>query len=120
VEAALSDDLNTPQALAELSQLADAARQAGSEEERRAAKAALLGAGAVLGLLQQDPEAWFKQAGGAAEVDAERVEALLEERRSARAAKDFKRADAIREELTAMGVAIEDGAQGTRWSVVKG
>ncbi|WP_426271171.1 cysteine--tRNA ligase [Dyella kyungheensis] len=120
VEAALSDDLNTPQALAELSQLADAARQAGSEEERRAAKAALLSAGAVLGLLQQDPEAWFKQAGGAAEVDAERVEALLEERRSARAAKDFKRADAIREELTAMGVAIEDGAQGTRWSVVKG
>ena len=120
VEAALSDDLNTPQALAELSQLADAARQAGSEEKRRAAKAALLGAGAVLGLLQQDPEAWFKQAGGEAEVDAERVEALLEERRSARAGKDFKRADAIREELTAMGVVIEDGAQGTRWSVVKG
>jgi cysteinyl-tRNA synthetase len=120
VEAALSDDLNTPQALAELSQLADAARQASGDEERRAAKATLLGAGAVLGLLQQHPEAWFKQAGGAAEVDAERVEALLEERRNARTAKDFKRADAIREELTAMGVAIEDGAQGTRWSVVKG
>jgi cysteinyl-tRNA synthetase len=120
VEAALCDDLNTPQALAELSQLADAARQAGSAEERRDAKAALLGAGAVLGLLQQDPEAWFKQTSGATEVDASRVEALLEERRTARASKDFKRADAIREELTAMGVAIEDGAQGTRWSVVKG
>ena len=121
VEAALSDDLNTPQALAELSQLADTARQASSEEHKREAKAALLGAGAVLGLLQQDPETWFKQAsGGAADVDATRVEALLEERRAARAAKDFKRADAIREELTAMGVAIEDGAQGTRWSVVKG
>lgn len=120
VEAALCDDLNTPQALAELSQLADTARQAGSEEERRNAKSALLGAGAVLGLLQQDPEAWFKQTSGATEVDASRVEALLEERRTARASKDFKRADAIREELTAMGVAIEDGAQGTRWSVVKG
>lgn len=120
VEAALCDDLNTPQALAELSQLADATRQAGTEEERRAAKTAMLGAGAILGLLQQDPEAWFKQTSGTTEVDATRVEALLEERRTARASKDFKRADAIREELTAMGVAIEDGAQGTRWSVVKG
>ena len=72
VETALSDDLNTPQALAELSQLADAARQAGNDEERRAAKATLLGAGAVLGLLQQHPEAWFKQAGGTTEVDASR------------------------------------------------
>jgi cysteinyl-tRNA synthetase len=47
------------------------------------------------------------------------VEALLEERRSARAARDFARADAIRAELAAIGVVIEDGAQGTRWSVVK-
>jgi cysteinyl-tRNA synthetase len=114
VEAALCDDLNTPQALAELSVLADAARVQGTSE----AKAALLGGGALLGLLQQDPEAWFKQAGGAA-VDATQVEALLEERRAARAARDFARADAIRAELTAMGVVIEDGAQGTRWSVAK-
>ncbi|MEW9623879.1 cysteine--tRNA ligase [Rhodanobacter geophilus] len=114
IEAALCDDLNTPQALAELSVLADAARARGTPE----AKAALLGGGALLGLLQQDPEAWFKQAGGAA-VDAARVETLLEERRAARAARDFARADAIRAELTAMGVVIEDGAQGTRWSVAK-
>ena len=120
VEAALCDDLNTPQALAELSQLADAARQAVSDDDKRRAKAALLGAGALLGLLQQDPETWFKQAGGDAAVDETRIDALLEERRSARAAKDFKRADAIRDELTAMGIAIEDGAQGTRWSVIKG
>ena len=120
VEAALCDDLNTPQALAELSQLADAARQADGAEAKRTAKSTLLGAGALLGLLQHDPEAWFKQTGGAGEVDAARVEALLEERRAARAARDFKRADAIRDELTAMGIIIEDGAQGTRWSVVKG
>lgn len=114
IEAALCDDLNTPQALAELSVLADAARTQGTPE----AKAALLGGGALLGLLQQDPEAWFKQAGGS-NVDAARVEALLEERRAARAARDFARADAIRAELAAMGVTIEDGAQGTRWSVTK-
>jgi cysteinyl-tRNA synthetase len=114
IEAALCDDLNTPQALAELSMLADATRQSGTPE----AKAALLGGGALLGLLQQDPEAWFQR--GSDGVDGARVEALLEERRAARAAKDFARADAIRAELTAMGVVIEDGAQGTRWSVAKG
>jgi len=113
VEAALSDDLNTPQALAELATLADAARQAGTPE----AKAALLGGGALLGLLQQDQESWFRH--GTDAVDARKVEALLEQRRTARAAKDFARADAIRDELTAMGVVIEDGAQGTQWSVVK-
>ena len=113
IEAALCDDLNTPQALAELSMLADAARHSGTPE----AKAALLGGGALLGLLQQSPEAWFQR--GSDGVDGARVEALLEERRAARAAKDFARADAIRAELTAMGVVIEDGAQGTRWSVAK-
>jgi cysteinyl-tRNA synthetase len=113
IEAALCDDLNTPQALAELSVLADTARQSGTP----AAKAALLGGGTLLGLLQQAPEAWFQR--GTDGVDGARVEALLEERRAARAAKDFARADAIRAELTAMGVVIEDGAQGTRWSVAK-
>jgi len=115
MEAALCDDLNTPQALAELAVLGDAARHAGSAE----AKAALLGGGALLGLLQQDPESWFKQAGGESDIDATQVEELLEQRRAARAARDFKRADAIRDELAALGVVIEDGAQGTRWSVVK-
>jgi cysteinyl-tRNA synthetase len=114
VEAALCDDLNTPQALAELAVLADAARQSGTPD----AKAALLAGGALLGLLQQDAEAWFKRGGD--ELDEVGIEALLEERRSARAGRDFKRADAIRDELAARGIVIEDGAQGTRWSVVKG
>ena len=113
VEAALCDDLNTPQALAELSVLADAARQSGSA----AAKAALLGGGALLGLLQQDAEVWFKR--GEDGVDAAHVEDLLQQRKAARAGRDFARADAIRDELTALGVTIEDGAQGTRWSIVK-
>jgi cysteinyl-tRNA synthetase len=119
MEAALCDDLNTPQALAVLSQLADAARQAVGDSERRAAKSALLGGGALLGLLQQDPETWFKQDSSGDQVDASAVESLLEQRRSARASRDWSRADAIRDELAALGVTIEDGAQGTRWSVVK-
>ncbi|KZC23663.1 cysteine--tRNA ligase, partial [Rhodanobacter thiooxydans] len=113
IEAALCDDLNTPQALAELSVLADAARQSGSAE----AKAALLGGGALLGLLQQDAETWFRR--GESTVDATHIEDLLQQRQAARAARDFARADAIRDELAAMNVAIEDSAQGTRWSIAK-
>jgi cysteinyl-tRNA synthetase len=113
VEAALCDDLNTPQALAELSVLADAARQAGTAE----AKAALLGGAALLGLLQQDVEAWFMR--GECTADEALIENLLQQRQAARAARDFARADAIREELAQRGIAIEDGAQGTRWSVLK-
>jgi len=113
VEAALCDDLNTPQALAELSQLADQARLEGNART----KAALLGGGALLGLLQQEPDAWFRRGENA--VDAAHVEDLLQQRRSARAARDFARADAIRDELTTLGIVIEDGAQGTRWSVLK-
>ncbi|MDQ0011075.1 cysteinyl-tRNA synthetase [Luteibacter jiangsuensis] len=118
VESTLCDDLNTPQALAEISQLADAARRA-TGAARGPAKAALLGGAALLGLLQQEPEDWFRKGNPGEAVDAAAIEALLEERRAARAAKDFARSDAIRDQLKAWGIAIEDGAQGTRWSVVK-
>ncbi|HET7358858.1 MAG TPA: cysteine--tRNA ligase, partial [Rhodanobacteraceae bacterium] len=70
VEAALCDDLNTPLAIAELARLADTARQATTPAARRAAEAALLGAGESLGLLQQAPEAWFKRGVGSEAIDA--------------------------------------------------
>lgn len=114
VEAALCDDLNTPQALAELSTLADRARQTGDAD----AKAAVLAAGRALGLLQQPPEDWFRQ--GAEGIDAAAVESLIAQRRQARADKDWSRADAIRDQLAAMGVSIEDGANGTRWRIDHG
>ncbi len=114
VEAALCDDLNTPLALAELSALADRARTGGSPE----ALAELRGSAALLGLLQQAPDDWFRQ-GGQGGIDETHIESLLAERREARASRNFARADAIRQELTAMGIAIEDGAQQTRWSVIK-
>ncbi len=77
----------------------------------------MLGGGALLGLLQHEAEAWFKR--GESVVDAAHIEDLLQQRRDARANRNFARADAIRDELTALGIAIEDGAQGTRWSVLK-
>ena len=129
IEAALCDDLNTPEAFAELAKLADAARRASSLKGKRVAKAALLAGGELLGLLQQDPEAWFKgqfvgmarfppiRTFGSTLSFEETINLLIEERTTARAARDFKRADEIRDRLAAMGVAIEDGPQGTRWKV---
>jgi len=119
IENALCDDLNTPQAFAELAKLADKARRATSDQDKWRAKAALLAGGHLLGLLQHDPQAWFQQAGATAPLDGNAIESLLDDRRAARAARDFKRADEIRDQLAAMGIAIEDGPQGTRWKVAQ-
>jgi cysteinyl-tRNA synthetase len=111
VEAALCDDLNTPAALAELARLAGEARRSDSSVEKRALKAQLLSAGAILGLLQQDPQAWFGRGGD----DDARIQALVDERSAAKKARDFQRADALRELLAGEGVLLEDTAQGVRW-----
>ena len=106
---ALCDDLNTPKALAELFVLA---KNATTPE----GKGGLLAAGNLMGLLQQTPQDWF--AYGAADtdaVDADKVAALIARRNAARAEKDYASADAARDELTAMGVVIEDGPDGTTW-----
>ena len=119
VEAALCDDLNTPEAFAVLAGLAAAARAAATPAGQRHAKAALLGAADLLGLLQLDPEAWFKQTTGAAAIDEADVQRLVDARVAAKKARDFAEADRIRETLLAIGVVIEDTAQGPRWKVVK-
>jgi cysteinyl-tRNA synthetase len=80
---------------------------------RRDAKSALLGAGLALGLLQQAPADWFGR--GAAEDDDARIQALIDERIAAKAARDFARADAIRKQLADDGILLEDTPQGVRW-----
>ena len=113
IEAALDDDLNTPQALAEISRLAGEARKATPATDKIALKSQLLGAGLALGLLQQDPAAWFAR--GASNDDDARIQALVDERSAAKKARDFARADAIRDQLAAEGVLLEDTPQGVRW-----
>jgi len=113
VEAILDDDLNTPQALAEIARIAGEARKAESVADKARLKTELLGAGLALGLLQQDPAAWFAR--GADSGDDARIQALVDERNAAKQARDFARADAIREQLAAEGILLEDTPQGVRW-----
>ncbi|MGY0559651.1 cysteine--tRNA ligase [Luteimonas sp. A277] len=113
IEATLAEDLNTPQALAELARLAGEARKAGDDEARATAKARLLGAGLALGLLQQDPQVWFAR--GAAADDDARIQTLVDERTAAKDSRDFARADAIRDQLAGEGIVLEDTPQGVRW-----
>ena len=110
--AALEDDLNTAQAMAELFALASAL-ETGSPEEKARAKGELLASGRLMGFLQSDPEAWFQ--GGADEDLKTRVEALIAARIEARSAKDWPRADAIRDELNALNGEVMDSATGATW-----
>ena len=107
---ALCDDLNTPRAIAEMHRLSDLA-SAGDG----AAAASMKAVGEVLGLLQATPEDWFQGQGSDDELSGSAIEDLIEQRRQARADKDFATSDRIRDELAEQGIILEDGAGGTTW-----
>ena len=112
--AALEDDINTPKALAEFFGLARELNKTTDPEQRAQMAAAMFAAGDLIGVLQTDPEAWF--AGHVeGELSAEDVEKLIADRKAARAQRDFAAADAIREQLVAAGIQIEDAAGATTW-----
>ena len=111
---ALEDDINTPKAMAEFFDLTRALNRASDDAERERLAAQMYATGDFLGFLQSDPEEWF--AGHVeGEIPAEDIEAMIEQRRAAKAEKDFAKADAIRDELASKGVRIEDGPEGTTW-----
>jgi len=110
---ALLDDLNTPDALAELNN--EARRLANAENAESALTSAgnLLAAAKLIGLFQQDPQDWL--AGDTEGLDDALIDKLIDERNAARKEKNFGRADEIRDQLQQMGISLEDVASGTRW-----
>ncbi|KAA3622724.1 MAG: cysteine--tRNA ligase [Proteobacteria bacterium] len=113
---ALEDDLNSPRALSELHALAGSLNNAVTVVEKKTGKARLLAAGAFLGLLRMTPTEWFRWTPEGVDGLAEQeIESLVEQRRAARAARDFAEADRIRDHLLAEGVSLEDTRDGTLW-----
>jgi len=110
---ALLDDLNTPDALAELNSEAKRLANAADAAAARESAGKLLAAGALIGLFQQNPAEWL--AGDTQGLDDALIEQLIEERNAARKARNFARADEIRSQLQAMDITLEDSADGTRW-----
>lgn len=114
---ALEDDLNTPQALSYLHDVTTRLNKETNLNQKRALAARLRSAGALLGLLQQDSEEWFKSAHSGGLSSAE-IEDFIAQRKQARLDKDFKTSDLIRDQLLEKGVILEDGAGGTTWRYV--
>ena len=113
----MCDDFNTSAAISRLHQLATIVNEARDETERAAYVAQLVQLGGILGLLQLEPEEYLQsdRNRSGTTIAREKIEALLYERDTARASKDFQRADEIRDELEQNGIIIEDGADGTSW-----
>jgi cysteinyl-tRNA synthetase len=111
---ALSDDLNTPQMIASLHGLRNTAAS-GNDRDRDAFATSLR----LLGFLSETAAAWNGRKQQASGVDPKQIDGLISERTAARARKDFRESDRIRDELAAMGVVIKDSKEGTTWEIAR-
>jgi cysteinyl-tRNA synthetase len=111
---ALSDDLNTPQTIASLHGLRNIAAS-GSAENRSEFAASLR----MLGFLSETATEWNSRKQQASGIDTKHVDSLISSRTAARARRDFKESDRIRDELAAMGVVIKDSKEGTTWEIAR-
>lgn len=112
---ALTDDLNTPIALAWVNQLARRVARAQDDEMAAALGGKLLACGNMLGILQMEPADWVAGRSSIQSLDPERIELLIKQRTKSRLDRDFTTADRIRDKLLEMGVTLEDSSGGTRW-----
>lgn len=112
IKMAIEDDLNTPLAISALHEIVTCLHKATAEQEKEQLASTLKTSGAWLGLLQQDPEHWFK---GNTGIDEAEILSLIEARNRARNQKNFAEADQVRQELLKAGILLEDGPEGTSW-----
>ena len=111
-KAAMDEDFATPEAVAVLFDLAAEVNRTQSVP----ASSLLKALGGVLGLLQADPLSFLQAShADAGSDDTAQIEMLIAERSSAKASRDFSRADQIRQQLSDMGVVLKDSPQGTQW-----
>jgi cysteinyl-tRNA synthetase len=110
---ALKDDLNVPLAISHLHDLATMINKTTDETEQARLGSILKASGAIIGVLQQDPEAWFQ--GGILRLAPQEIEVQILARREARDRKDFAESDRIRDALLHQGIVLEDGPDGTTW-----
>ena len=114
VVGALLDDLNTPKAFAALHEL-----RAEAAKGTRPAAASLKASAQLIGLFQWSAAKWTSFRPASISIDERKVQSLIEARSAARAAKNFKESDRIRDELAAMGVVVKDSKDGTTWEIAR-
>ncbi len=116
VREALFDDLNIPMALTALHEITAQIYKEIHLERRVELAHVLKASGAILGILQQDPEIWCKGRGGdSMGISEKEILSLIEQRNEARKVKDFAKSDDIRCFLEEKNIILEDGASGTTW-----
>jgi cysteinyl-tRNA synthetase len=119
VFAPLFDDLNTSNAITRLHGIVSEIRGHVSGLEQIELRRRLKASAKVLGLLEQTESEYMRSDPKAVIVDETAVNTLMEQRIAARARKDFKESDRIRDELAAMGVVIKDSKEGTTWEIAR-
>ncbi|GLY61924.1 cysteine--tRNA ligase [Pectobacterium brasiliense] len=114
---AMDDDFNTPEAYSVLFDMAREVNRLKTEDVQAANQlaSALRRLSGVLGLLEQDPEQFLQNGAQVDDEEVNEIEALIQQRKDARAAKDWALADQARDRLNEMGIVLEDGPQGTIW-----
>lgn len=114
---AMNDDFNTPKAVSVMFELVNELNKASRENSPEAGKLAgqLVRLGSILGLLQQDADAFLKGEDKEGELSSDDIEALIAQRAEAKKAKNFAESDRIRDELAEQGIILKDSREGTTW-----